>query len=161
MVLFITTHLENQLVWVDTIRQAEGRTQVPFHLRHFLDEGQELSINSFLVLLPLFCQLVLLQIDEKSSKSGMMKTRRPSPIEMVKMCRVVYSEIISKLVYLFFCIKDLSLLVTRSPQLLLLEVGIVQSFGDLHARNVDFGVCGNDKLLMSPAQRDSVQGKGA
>lgn len=60
VVLFITTHLENQLVWVDPIRQAEGRAQVSFHLRYFLDEGQELCINSFLVLLPLLCQLVLL-----------------------------------------------------------------------------------------------------
>lgn len=65
MVLFIRTHLENQLVWVDAIRQAEGRAQVPFHLRYFLDEGQELSINSLLVLLPLLCQLVLLQIDTR------------------------------------------------------------------------------------------------
>lgn len=60
MVLFITTHLENQLVWVDAIRQAEGRAQVPFELRYFLNEGQELSINSLLVLFPLLCQLVLL-----------------------------------------------------------------------------------------------------
>ncbi len=67
VVLFITTHLENQLVWVDTIRQAEGRAQVPFHLRYFLDEGQELSVNSFLVLLPLLCQLVLLQ---KGTREG-------------------------------------------------------------------------------------------
>lgn len=65
MVLFIITHLENQLVWVDTIRQAEGRAQVPFHLRYFLDEGQKLSINSLLVHLPLLCQLVLLQTRKK------------------------------------------------------------------------------------------------
>lgn len=64
---FIRTHLENQLVWVDTIRQAEGRAQVPFHLRYFLDEGQELSINSFLVRLPLLCQLVLLKMDKKKT----------------------------------------------------------------------------------------------
>lgn len=121
VVLFITTHLENQLVWVDTIRQAKGRAQVPFHLRYFLDEGQKLSINSFLVLLPLLCQLVLL----------------------------------------FLCVKDLSLLVTGPPQLLLLEVGVVKSFGDLHARDVDFGVGGDDKFLVSPAQGDSVQGKRA
>lgn len=50
---------------------------------------------------------------------------------------------------------------TRPPQLLLLEVGVVQVFGDLHARNVNFGVCCNDKLLVSPAQRNSVQSKGA
>lgn len=74
---------------------------------------------------------------------------------------VVYSETTSKLVYLFFCIKDLSLLVTGPPQLLLLEVGVVKSFGDLHARDVDFGVGGDDKLLVSPAQGDSVQGKRA
>ncbi len=77
------------------------------------------------------------------------------------MCTVVYSETISRLVYLFFRVKDLSLLVTGPPQLLLLEVGVVQSFGDLHARDVDFGVGGNDKLLVSPAQGDSVQGKRA
>lgn len=64
-------------------------------------------------------------------------------------------------VYLFFCIKDLSLLVTRPSQLLLLEVGVVKRFGDLHARNVDFGVCGNDKLLVCPTQRNSVQSKGS
>lgn len=68
MVLFITTHLENQLVWEDTIRQAEGRAQVPFELRYFLDEGQELSINSLLVLLPLLCQLVLLQMEIKENQ---------------------------------------------------------------------------------------------
>lgn len=50
---------------------------------------------------------------------------------------------------------------TGPPQLLLLEVGIVQSFGDLHARDVDFGGGGNDKLLVSPAKGDSVQGKRA
>lgn len=64
VVRFIGKHLENQLVWVNTIGQAEGGAQVPFHLRYFLDEGQELSIHSFLVLLPLLCQLVLLQMDE-------------------------------------------------------------------------------------------------
>lgn len=67
----------------------------------------------------------------------------------------------SKFIYLFLCIKDLSLLVTGPPQLLLLEVGIVQSFGDLHASDVNFGVRGNGKLLMSPAQGDSVQCKRA
>lgn len=71
---FIRTHLENQLVWVDTIRQAEGRAQVPFHLRYFLDEGQELSINSFLVRLPLLCQLVLLKTDKKKTTMSGMKT---------------------------------------------------------------------------------------
>lgn len=50
---------------------------------------------------------------------------------------------------------------TGPPQLLLLEVGVIQSFGDLHARDVNFGVCSNDKFLVSPTQRDSVQGKGA
>lgn len=65
-----------------------------------------------------------------------------------------------KLGYFFLCIEDLSLLVTRPPQLLLFEISIIQSFGDLHARNVNFGVCGDDKLLVSPAQRNSVQSKG-
>lgn len=37
--LFISTHLENQLVRVDAIRQEEGRAQVPLQLRYFLDEG--------------------------------------------------------------------------------------------------------------------------
>lgn len=50
---------------------------------------------------------------------------------------------------------------TWPPQLLLLEVSIVESFGDLHARDVDFGVGGNGKLLVSPAQGYSVQGKRA
>lgn len=63
--------------------------------------------------------------------------------------------------YLFFCIKDFSLLVTGPPQLLLLEVGIVEGFGDLHTRDVNFGVCGNHKLLVGPAHGDSVQGKRA
>ena len=77
-----------------------------------------------------------------------------------KICKIVF-ETILKLAHLFLCIKDLSLLVTGPPQLLLLEVGIVQSFGDLHTRDVDFGIGGNDKLLVSPAQGNSVQGKRA
>lgn len=58
--VFIRMHLENQFVWVNTIRQAEGGAQVALHLGDFLDEWQQLSIHSFLVLLPLLCQLVLL-----------------------------------------------------------------------------------------------------
>lgn len=73
----------------------------------------------------------------------------------------MHSETISKLAHLLLCIKDLSLLVTGPPQLLLLEVGVIQSFGDLDTRDVNFGVGGNDKLLVSPAQRNSVQGKRA
>lgn len=57
---FITTHLENQLVWVDTVGQAERGAQVALQLRDLLNEGQELRVHSFLVLLPLLCQLVLL-----------------------------------------------------------------------------------------------------
>lgn len=60
--------------------------------------------------------------------------------------------------YLFFCIKDLALLVTGFPQLLLLKVSIGEVFGDLHATDVNFGVGGNDKLLVCPAQGDSVHG---
>lgn len=88
VVLFITTHLENQLVWVDPIRQAEGRAQVSFHLRYFLDEGQELCINSFLVLLPLLCQLVLLQMDQRSRKpmSQILIWESKSNLEQLK-CR--------------------------------------------------------------------------
>lgn len=76
------------------------------------------------------------------------------------LCTVQF-ETISKLAHLLFCIKDLSLLVTGPPQLLLLEVGVVQSFGDLDTRDVHLGVGGNDKLLVSPAQGNSVQGKRA
>lgn len=79
-------------------------------------------------------------------------------MQLVKAC---YFETKSSLVYLFFCIEDLSLLMTGPPQLLLLEVGIIQSFGDLHACDVNFGVCCNDKLLVSPAQWNSVQSKRA
>lgn len=63
------------------------------------------------------------------------------------------------LTHLLLCIKDLSLLVTRFPQLLLFEVGIVQSFGDLHTRDVNFGGGSDGKLLVSPTQRHSVQSK--
>lgn len=49
-------------MWENTVGQAEGGAQVAFHLRCFLDEWQELSVHSFLVLLPLLCQLVLLQM---------------------------------------------------------------------------------------------------
>lgn len=84
MVLFIRTHLENQLVWVDAIRQAEGRAQVPFHLRYFLDEGQELRVNSFLVLLPLLCQLVLLHTENKSSESLYQNPGAKVPLKCVQ-----------------------------------------------------------------------------
>lgn len=63
--------------------------------------------------------------------------------------------------HLFLCIKDFSLLVTGLPQLLLLKIGIVKIFGDLHARDVNFGFGGDDKLLVSSAQGDSVQSKRA
>lgn len=66
--LFISTHLENQLVRVDAIRQEEGRAQVPLQLRYFLDEGQQLRINGFLVLLPLLCQLEFLYV-KKTNES--------------------------------------------------------------------------------------------
>lgn len=62
--IFIRTHLENQLVWINAIRQAEGGAQVPLHLRNFPDAWQQLSIHSFLVCLPLLCQLVLLHNEE-------------------------------------------------------------------------------------------------
>lgn len=51
-------------MWENTVGQAEGGAQVAFHLRCFLDEWQELSVHSFLVLLPLLGQLVLLQMDK-------------------------------------------------------------------------------------------------
>ena len=60
--------------------------------------------------------------------------------------------------YLFFCIKDLPFLVTWPPQFLLFEVGIIQIFRNLHTREINFGVCRNDKLLVSSAQWDSIQG---
>lgn len=66
--LFISTHLENQLVRVDAIRQEEGRAQVPLQLRYFLDKGQQLRINGFLVLLPLLCQLEFLYV-KKTNES--------------------------------------------------------------------------------------------
>lgn len=65
--LFISTHLENQLVRVDAIRQEEGRAQVPLQLRYFLDKGQQLRINGFLVLLPLLCQLEFLYVKKSQS----------------------------------------------------------------------------------------------
>lgn len=66
--LFISTHLENQLVRVDAIRQEEGRAQVPLQLRYFLDKGQQLRVNGFLVLLPLLCQLEFLYV-KKTNES--------------------------------------------------------------------------------------------
>lgn len=74
---------------------------------------------------------------------------------------IIVNNKISKLVHLFLCVKDLALLVTGPPQLLLLEIGIIERLGDLHTRDVDFGVGGNDKLLVRPAQGNSVQGKRA
>lgn len=67
--VFIRTHLENQFVWVNPIRQAEGGAQVALHLRDFLDEWQQLSIHSFLVSLPLFRQLVLLHPKEDKTSA--------------------------------------------------------------------------------------------
>lgn len=55
-------------MWVNPIRQAEGRVQVAFQLRYFLDERQELTVNSLLVLFPLLCQLVLLQMAMRENK---------------------------------------------------------------------------------------------
>lgn len=72
--LFISTHLENQLVWVDAIRQEEGRAQVPLQLRYFLDEGQQLRINGFLVLLPLLCQLEFLYV-KKTNESDVFNPK--------------------------------------------------------------------------------------
>lgn len=60
VVLFITTHLENQFVRVDTVGEAERGAQVPLQLGNLLNEGQQLRVYSLLVLLPLLCQLVLL-----------------------------------------------------------------------------------------------------
>lgn len=150
--LFISTHLENQLVRVDAIRQEEGRAQVPLQLRYFLDKGQQLRINCFLVLLPLLCQLEFLYV-KKTNESVVFNPK--AHFQYSKNSEYIY------IYYLFFCIKDFSLLVTWPPQLLLLEVGIVEGFGDLHTRDVNFGVCGNHKLLVGPAHGDSVQGKRA
>jgi len=140
-------------VWEDAIRQAEGGAQVSFQLRFFLDEGQELSINSLLVLFPLLCQLVLLQSNKKKTQGS-----SSCPINNLPPNDAIQNKNPS---YLFLCIKDFSLLVTGHTQLLLLEVGIVQGFGDLHTSDVNFGVGGNDKFLVGPAQGDSVQGKRA
>lgn len=47
------------------------------------------------------------------------------------------------------------------PQPLLLEVGVCQRLGDLHAGDVYLGGGSDDKLLVSPAQWHSVDGQGA
>lgn len=62
--------------------------------------------------------------------------------------------------YLFLCVKNLSLLVFRLPELLLLEVSISQGFGDLDAGNVHLGGCGNAEFLVSSAQGNSVDCQG-
>lgn len=120
-------------MWKDSIRQEEGGAQVALELRFFLDEGKELSINSLLVLFPLLRHLVLLQMETKTSEHGIIKM----------ILQLLVFKTISKLAHLLLCIKDLSLLVTGSPQLLLLEVGIIQRFWDLHARDVNFCFCSN------------------
>lgn len=56
----LLTHLENDLVWVDAVGQAESVTEVPLHLGDLADNGEELGVHSLLVLLPLLCNLVLL-----------------------------------------------------------------------------------------------------
>lgn len=62
--------------------------------------------------------------------------------------------------HLFFSIKDFSLLVFGLAQLLLLEIEIAQVFGEFYSRDVNFGRSGNDKFLVSSAQRNTVDGQG-
>ena len=61
----LLTHLENDLVWVDAIGEAESIAEVSLQLRDLADKGKELRVHSLLVLLPLLCNLVLLQKDKK------------------------------------------------------------------------------------------------
>lgn len=137
--------LENQFVWIDSISQAECGAQVSFEMRNLLDQRKQLRIHFFLVGLTLLRQLVLLQIH--TTKTIRLSTE--SPAEASDLTLEIQF-------YLFLCVKDLSLLVLGSPQLLLLEVGVGQHFGDLHARDVHFGGCGDAELLVSSTQRHSV-----
>lgn len=61
--------LENQFVWIDSVRQAERGAQVSFELRNLLDQRKQLRIHRFLVGLPLLRQLVLLQNHKTHTRS--------------------------------------------------------------------------------------------
>lgn len=59
--------------------------------------------------------------------------------------------------YLFLGVKDLTLLVPGLTQLLLLEVGVSEVFGDFHTTDINFGGGGDDKFLMCSTQRNSIE----
>ena len=148
----LLTHLENDLVWVDAIGQAESIAEVSLQLRDLADKWKELWVHSLLVLLPLLCNLVLLQMDTNTSVSTMTN----GWTSWFNRMNVKY---LGRVACLFFCVKDLALLVTGLPQPCLLEVGVSHSLGDLDTGNINLGVGGDDKLLVGPTQGDSVQGK--
>lgn len=50
---------------------------------------------------------------------------------------------------------------TWFPQLLLPEVGVPQRSGELHTGDVNLRLCGDDKLVVSPTQGDSVHSERA
>lgn len=63
--------------------------------------------------------------------------------------------------YFFLSVKDLSFLVLRLPQPLLLEVGIREMLGNFHPSEIHLCGCGNNKFLVGPAQRHTVDSQGA
>lgn len=70
---------------------------------------------------------------------------------------ICIGHMMEEMIYLLLCVKDLSLLVLGSPQLLLLEVSISQRLWDFQPRDVYFGSGGNAKLLVSSAQGNPVE----
>lgn len=54
-------YLENQFVGIHPIGKEKLGAQVPFQLRNLFNKRQKLRVDSLLVFLPLFCQLVFLQ----------------------------------------------------------------------------------------------------
>ena len=62
------------------------------------------------------------------------------------------------LVFLSLCVEDLTLLVSRLTQHLLLEVSVSEMFWDFHTTDIDFGGGGNDKFLVCSMQTNSIEG---
>ena len=59
--------------------------------------------------------------------------------------------------YLFLCVEDLSFLVPRLTQLLLLEVSISEMFRNFYSTDINFGGGGNNKFLVCSTQRNSIE----
>lgn len=63
--------------------------------------------------------------------------------------------------YFFFSVKDLAFLVLGLTQPLLLKVGISEMLGNFHSRDIKLCRCSNNKFLMGPTQRDTIDSQGS